>query len=123
MWCVASTHVMCNICYMLPPTRRDCLRAAGALGAAGIWRAGFAAQGRPGGPPAPMADFAALGEPIDGRRLVYLDSAATTLRPAAVIDAIGDFYRHDNANPSPSMHALARRAARRYSDARATAAR
>jgi cysteine desulfurase/selenocysteine lyase len=63
-------------------------------------------------------DFPALGRPIDGRPLVYLDSAATTLRPTAVIDALSDFYRFDNANPSPSMHALARRAAARYGEAR-----
>ena len=108
---------------MFQPTRRDCLRAAAALAATRAWRFGGAAQDRPPGPPARTADFTVLSEAVNGRRLVYLDSAATTLRPAAVIDAIADFYRHDNANPSATMHALARRAAERYSDARTTVAR
>jgi cysteine desulfurase/selenocysteine lyase len=109
---------------MFPGTRRDCLRVAGAWALAAAWPPGAgAAQSRPDRPLARRADFAALEQPIDGRPLVYLDSAATTLRPAAVIDAIGDFYRYDNANPSPTMHALARRAADRYRDARTAVAR
>ena len=57
-----------------------------------------------------------------GRPLAYLDSAATTLRPQAVIDALTDFYATDNANPAP-VHTLARRAAARLSAARQTVAR
>jgi len=66
--------------------------------------------------------FPALDQPIDGRPLIYLDSAATTQRPAAVLDAIIDFYRRDNANPGAALHALARRAHERYEAARATLA-
>ncbi|WP_105104426.1 aminotransferase class V-fold PLP-dependent enzyme [Microbulbifer pacificus] len=44
------------------------------------------------------------------RELVYLDNAATTQKPACVIDAIADFYRHSNANTHRSSHRLARRA-------------
>ncbi|WP_323843914.1 aminotransferase class V-fold PLP-dependent enzyme [Microbulbifer magnicolonia] len=46
----------------------------------------------------------------ENRQLVYLDNAATTQKPQAVIDAICDFYRHSNANTHRSSHRLARRA-------------
>ncbi|WGL17392.1 aminotransferase class V-fold PLP-dependent enzyme [Microbulbifer bruguierae] len=46
----------------------------------------------------------------ENRELVYLDNAATTQKPACVIDAIADFYRHSNANTHRSSHRLARRA-------------
>ncbi len=67
--------------------------------------------------------FPALDQTINGRPLVYLDSAATTQRPSAVIDAVADFYRTVNANPSSTLHTLARRAADRYAAARTTVAR
>jgi cysteine desulfurase/selenocysteine lyase len=63
--------------------------------------------------------FPALTQRIDGQRLFYLDSAATTLRPDAVIEAMVDFYRGDNANPSATLHTLARRTHSRYESARA----
>jgi selenocysteine lyase/cysteine desulfurase len=66
--------------------------------------------------------FPALGQQIGGRPLTYLDSAATTLRPQAVVDAVADFYATDNANPAP-VHTLARRAASRLTEARRTVAR
>lgn len=47
---------------------------------------------------------------VENRELVYLDNAATTQKPACVIDAIADFYRHTNANTHRSSHRLARRA-------------
>jgi len=68
------------------------------------------------------ASFPALRQQVAGQPLTYLDSAATTLRPQAVIDALVDFYSTDNANPSP-VHALAARAGRRLSGARETIAR
>ncbi|MBB5210703.1 aminotransferase class V-fold PLP-dependent enzyme [Microbulbifer hydrolyticus] len=46
----------------------------------------------------------------ENRSLVYLDNAATTQKPACVIDAISDFYLHSNANTHRSSHRLARRA-------------
>ena len=69
------------------------------------------------------ADFPALTQQINGKPLAYLDSAATTLRPATVIDAIADYYRTANANPSGTLHTLARRSAERYAAARAEVAR
>jgi selenocysteine lyase/cysteine desulfurase len=68
------------------------------------------------------ADFPVLDQHINGHSLTYLDSAATTQRPTSVVDALLDFYRHDNANPGSSLHALARRAYERYESARRTIA-
>ena len=68
------------------------------------------------------SSFPALRQEIDGRRLTYLDSAATTLRPQSVIDALVDYYSTDNANPA-KVHRLAARAADRLNSARATVAR
>jgi cysteine desulfurase/selenocysteine lyase len=64
------------------------------------------------------AHFPALAQEVNGRPLVYLDSAATTQRPNAVIDAIAEFYRRDNANPSGMLHTLARRSNDHYEGAR-----
>jgi len=69
------------------------------------------------------AQFPLLKERMNGHRLVYLDSAATTQRPRPVLDALSDFYLHDNANPSKSLHALAQRSASLYDSARTTVAR
>jgi cysteine desulfurase/selenocysteine lyase len=69
------------------------------------------------------AAFPALDQRIGSNRLCYLDSAATTLRPVDVIDEVAGFYRSDNANPSGSLHTLARRAHERYESARAEVAR
>ena len=63
------------------------------------------------GQPASLSTFPALSQVVNGHRLIYLDSAATTLRPQAVIDAMADYYSTDNANPSPA-HTLASRAGR-----------
>lgn len=68
-------------------------------------------------------EFPLLAESVNGHPLVYLDSAATTQRPRAVLDALNDFYLHENANPSISLHALARRSAALYDQARAIVAR
>ena len=69
------------------------------------------------------AQFPLLGDSMNGRPLVYLDSAATTQRPRAVLDTLDTYYLHENANPSMSLHALARHSASLYDEARATVAR
>lgn len=69
------------------------------------------------------AQFPLLGERVNGHPLVYLDSAATSQRPRAVIDALANFYLHDNANPGKSLHTLARRSIALYEEARSTVAR
>ncbi|HKV50703.1 MAG TPA: SufS family cysteine desulfurase [Gemmatimonadaceae bacterium] len=67
----------------------------------------------------PRSDFPLLAA---SPRLVYLDSAATTQKPRAVLDAIRDFYENDNANPHRGAYALSVRATQRYRDARARVA-
>jgi cysteine desulfurase/selenocysteine lyase len=69
------------------------------------------------------AQFPVLGEWVNGNPLVYLDSAATTQRPRTVLNALANFYLHDNANPAKSLHTLARRSATLYEEARETVAR
>jgi cysteine desulfurase/selenocysteine lyase len=66
--------------------------------------------------------FPALNQRVNGHPLTFLDSAATTLRPQSVIDALVDYYSTDNANPSRA-HTLASRAADRLAAARQTVAR
>ncbi|AMX02757.1 aminotransferase class V-fold PLP-dependent enzyme [Microbulbifer thermotolerans] len=58
----------------------------------------------------------------ENKRLVYLDNAATTQKPQAVIDAFGDFYLHSNANAHRASHRLARRATETVERVRAEAA-
>lgn len=69
------------------------------------------------------AQFPALHQEANGHPLVYLDSAATSQRPDAVIEAVADFYRHDNANVHRGLYDLSRRATDRYEAARLTLAR
>jgi cysteine desulfurase/selenocysteine lyase len=68
-------------------------------------------------------DFPALQQQVGGKPLVYLDNAATTQRPQAVIAALDHFYRHDNANVHRGLHALSMRATDAYEGARARLAR
>jgi cysteine desulfurase / selenocysteine lyase len=63
-------------------------------------------------------DFPILSEPIHGKPLVYLDNAATSQKPDAVIDAIANYYRHDNANIHRGVHLLSQRATEEYEQAR-----
>ncbi|MGE5048286.1 MAG: aminotransferase class V-fold PLP-dependent enzyme, partial [Deltaproteobacteria bacterium] len=63
-------------------------------------------------------DFPILARQIHGKPLVYLDSAATSQKPRAVIDAIARFYLEDNANVHRGVHLLSERATRSYEDAR-----
>lgn len=107
--------------------RREFVRLAGAA-AVGTWAAadGLARPRLPSAETPPDAwrrHFPALEQRIGGSRLCYLDSAATTLRPVAVIDAVADFDRTENANPAASLHTLAVRSHGRYEGARAEVAR
>src|SRR5688500_15074134 len=52
-----------------------------------------------GSPEVWRAAFPALRQEINGKPLTYLDSAATTLRPQPMIDALSAFYARENANP------------------------
>ena len=63
-------------------------------------------------------DFPILEERVHGRQLVWLDNAATTQKPNAVIDRISYFYRHENSNIHRAAHTLAARATDAYESAR-----
>jgi len=64
------------------------------------------------------ADFPILDQKVNDEPLVYLDNAATSQKPLAVIDEITRFYRHDNANVHRSVHTLGQRATEEYELAR-----
>ena len=63
-------------------------------------------------------DFPILAQEIRGKPLVYLDSAATSQKPRAVIDAVARYYLQDNANVHRGVHLLSERATKEYEDAR-----
>jgi cysteine desulfurase/selenocysteine lyase len=69
------------------------------------------------------ADFPILDQEVNGHRLVYLDNAASTQKPTAVIEAIDRFYRRDNANVHRGIHELSHRATEAYEQARGKLAR
>jgi cysteine desulfurase/selenocysteine lyase len=63
-------------------------------------------------------DFPILQEKVNGHPLVWLDNAATTQKPQAVIDRLAYFYAHENSNVHRGAHTLAARATDAYEDAR-----
>ncbi len=63
-------------------------------------------------------DFPALHQEVHAKPLVYLDSAATSLKPRAVIDAVADVYARDCANIHRAVHLLSQRATARFEEAR-----
>jgi cysteine desulfurase/selenocysteine lyase len=70
------------------------------------------------------ADFPILAKPTSrGKRLVYLDSAASSQKPQAVIDALVDYYSSYNANIHRGVYEIAARATDAFEAARATVAR
>jgi cysteine desulfurase/selenocysteine lyase len=69
------------------------------------------------------ADFPILHQQVNGHPLVYLDNAATTQKPQAVIQAIVDYYQQDNSNVHRGAHALAERATEKFEAARSKVAR
>ncbi len=64
------------------------------------------------------ADFPILNQEIDGNPLVYLDSAATSQKPLAVLNTLRDYYLKDNANVHRGAHTLSVRATEAYEAAR-----
>lgn len=63
-------------------------------------------------------DFPILDQQVRGRPLVYLDNAATCQKPAQVIDAMTQVYRHDYANVHRGVHTLSERSTATYEGAR-----
>jgi cysteine desulfurase/selenocysteine lyase len=68
-------------------------------------------------------DFPILQERVHGRQLIWLDNAATTQKPNAVIDRLSYFYEHENSNIHRAAHDLAARATDAYESAREKARR
>ena len=65
-------------------------------------------------------DFPILDQQVNGKPLVYLDNAASSQRPRAVIEAIDHYYEHDHANVHRGVHTLSQRATDAYEGARET---
>ena len=63
-------------------------------------------------------DFPILREQAHGHPLIYFDSAATSQKPRAVMEALRNFYEHDNANVHRGLHTLSSRSTEAYEKAR-----
>ena len=80
---------------------------------------------QPQSPPSPefdvyrvRADFPILSQPVQGKRLAYLDNAATAQKPQAVIDALTHYYTFENSNVHRGVHHLSQVATDAYEGAR-----
>ncbi len=69
------------------------------------------------------ADFPILAREVHGKRLVYLDNAASSQKPRAVIEAVSHYYESFNANIHRGVHTLSEQATAAYEEARAKVAR
>jgi len=67
-------------------------------------------------------DFAILSEQAHGHPLIYFDSAATSQKPRAVLDALRHYYEHENANVHRGLHELSTRATEAYERSRKSVA-
>ena len=74
-------------------------------------------------PVALRGDFPILEQQINGHPLVYLDNAATSQKPTAVLAVLDQYYRRDNANVHRGIHELSRRATTAFEDARSRVGR
>ena len=68
-------------------------------------------------------DFPILSRSVYGKPLVYLDNAATSQKPRAVIQALVDYYEGSNANVHRGVHALSMEATDQYEESRQKVAR
>ena len=66
------------------------------------------------------AQFPILQQEVNGKPLIYLDSAASAQKPLAVLDSMNYYYRHDNANVHRGAHTLGDRATQGFEKARDT---
>lgn len=64
------------------------------------------------------ADFPVLDQMVNDEQLIYLDNAATTQKPQAVLDVLNHYYLQDNANVHRGVHTLAERATAEFEAAR-----
>jgi cysteine desulfurase / selenocysteine lyase len=65
-------------------------------------------------------DFPLLSTSVHGKPLAYLDNAASSQKPKAVIDALGQYYRTENSNVHRGVHYLSEVATKKYETARVT---
>ena len=63
-------------------------------------------------------DFPILRERVNGHPLIYFDSAASSQKPRAVLDAVRSYYEHENANVHRGLHYLSARATEHYEKSR-----
>ncbi len=68
-------------------------------------------------------DFPILKRAVNGRRLVYLDNAATTQKPQSVISAVKEYYENYNSNVHRGIYKLSEEATQKYEEAHAKAAK
>src|SRR5882724_12889913 len=68
-------------------------------------------------------DFPILDQKVHGQPLIYFDNAATTQKPRVVLEALRNYYEHDNANVHRGIHELSNRATAGFEAARARAAK
>jgi cysteine desulfurase/selenocysteine lyase len=68
-------------------------------------------------------DFPILDQQVHGKPLIYLDNAATSQKPRAVIDALVHYYERDNANVHRGIHELSNRSTTAFEEARIRAAK
>ena len=64
------------------------------------------------------AEFPILAQEVNGHPLIYFDNAATTQKPRPVLDALQNYYEHNNANVHRGLHELSSRATEAYESAR-----
>ena len=64
------------------------------------------------------ADFPILDQEVNGNSLIYLDNAATSQKPLAVLNSLLNYYQKDNANVHRGAHTLSTRATEAYEVAR-----
>lgn len=64
------------------------------------------------------ADFPILSKPVNGKKLVYLDNAATSQKPKQVIDCLRNYYESTNANVHRGIHTLSEKATKEYEGVR-----
>ena len=63
-------------------------------------------------------DFPTLNQKINGKKLIYLDNAATTQKPKIVLEAVDNYYKENNANIHRGVHTLSQNATELYENAR-----
>ena len=87
-----------------------------------FWSPGLASRAH-STPTSCASDFPILQERVHGKRLIWLDNAATTQKPQPVIDRLAYYYEHENSNVHRAAHTLAARSTDAYEDARKKVAR